>query len=291
MRRWAPAVTGVCEVDDLLVERDGRVLWLTLNRPAVHNAISIELAERLASEIESASEDNSADEEADVRVVVIRGAGKSFCAGYDLGGGQYGSRELGPNARHLRRLTRRWDRVFRAPLPVIAQVHGHCLAGGTDLAQHCDLVVVADDATIGFPAVRSMGVSLTQMWLYNVGPQWAKRLLLTGDSITGRLAAQIGFALTSVPPDELADEVARLAARMALVGREMLIGNKYVINHGLDLMGRAALQEMAAVQDAMAHRSPPARAFAERSRTDGLRAALRARDEPFGDDGPLEVPE
>jgi enoyl-CoA hydratase len=279
--------------DELLVERDGRILWLTLNRPEVHNAISIDLAERLASEIESASEDHSSDgstgEDDDIRVVVIRGAGRSFCAGYDVGGGQYGSRGLGPDARHLRRLSLRWDRVFRAPLPVIAQVHGHCLAGGTDLAQHCDLVVVADDATIGFPAVRSMGVSLTQMWLYNVGPQWAKRLLLTGDSITGRLAAQIGFALTSVPADELAGEVERLARRIALVGREMLIGNKYVINHGLDLMGRTALQEMAAVQDAMAHRSPPAAEFAARARTDGLRAALRARDEPFGDDGPLEV--
>lgn len=283
--------------DELLVERDGRILWLTLNRPEVHNAITIDLAERLASEIEAASRDGSADDpenrstdgDAEVRVVVIRGAGRSFCAGYDVGGGQYGSRELGPNARHLRRLTQRWDRIFRAPLPVIAQVHGHCLAGGTDLAQHCDLVVVADDATIGFPAVRSMGVSLTQMWLYNVGPQWAKRLLLTGDSITGRLAAQIGFALTSVPADELAGEVERLARRIALVGREMLIGNKYVINHGLDLMGRTALQEMAAVQDAMAHRSPPAVEFAARARDDGLRAALRARDEPFGDDGPLDV--
>lgn len=277
--------------DQLLVERDERVLWLTLNRPSVHNAISVDLAERLACEVESASEDDSADEHADIRVVVIRGAGKSFCAGYDVGGGQYGSRDLGPNARHLRRLTRRWDRIFRAPLPVIAQVHGYCLAGGTDLAQHCDLVVVADDATIGFPAVRSMGVSLTQMWLYNVGPQWAKRLLLTGDSITGRLAAQIGFALTSVPADELAVEVDRLARRIALVEREMLVGNKYVINHGLDLMGRVALQDMAALRDAMAHGSAPAAAFAERARTDGLRAALRARDEPFGDDGPLEVPE
>ena len=92
-------------MDELLVERDGRVLWLTLNRPDVHNAISPELAERLASEIESASEDipAGADEDAAVRVVVVRGAGRSFCAGYDLGGGRYGSRELGPNARHLQR--------------------------------------------------------------------------------------------------------------------------------------------------------------------------------------------
>jgi enoyl-CoA hydratase len=174
---------------------------------------------------------------------------------------------------------------------VIAQVHGYCLAGATDLVGHCDLVVVADDATIGFPAVRSMGVALTQMWLYNVGPQWAKRLLLTGDTMTGRFAAQIGFALTSVPATELDHEVRVLARRMSLVEREMLIGNKYVINHGLDLMGRVALQEMAALQDAMAHRSAPAIAFAEQTRAEGLRAALRNRDAPFGDDQPLEVSE
>ncbi len=268
--------------DDLLVDRDGPVLTCTLNRPERRNAVSPALAERLAGEIEAASDDP------EVRVVVLRGAGPSFCAGYEVGSG-YGKREVTEDARHLRRLSRCWERVFRAPLPVIAAVHGHCLAGGTDLASHCDLVVAADDAVIGFPAVRSMGVALTQNWLYLVGPQWAKRLLLTGDTMTGRFAAHIGFALTSVPAAELDAEVQTLAERLALVEREMLIGNKYVINHGLDLMGRSALQEMAAVQDAMAHQTAPARAFAARARADGLKAALNHRDGPFGR-APLDLP-
>jgi enoyl-CoA hydratase len=271
--------------DDLLSERDGRILTLTLNRPDVHNAVSGGLAKRLADAVEAAAEGDD-----DIRVVVIRGAGRSFCAGYDIGGGQYGRpQSVAQNARNLRRMSGHWERIFRAPLPVIAQVHGNCLAGGTDLALHCDLVLVASDATIGFPAVRSMGVALTQMWLYNLGPQWAKRLLLTGDTMSGALAARIGFALDAVPATSLEAEVRALAERIALVGRDMLAGNKYVINHGLDLMGRAALQEMAAVQDAVAHRSPEAVSFAQQAREEGLRAALRARDEPFGD-SPLKDP-
>lgn len=276
--------------EDLLLDRDGRILTVTLNRPKQRNAVSVTLAERLADEIERASGDEA------IRVVVLRGAGPSFCAGYEVTAGHgtaagtdaYGHREVAVDARHLRRLSRCWERIFRAPLPVIAQVHGHCLAGGTDLASHCDLVVAADDAVIGFPAVRSMGVALTQNWLYLVGPQWAKRLLLTGDTMTGRFAAHIGFALTSVPAADLDREVRTLAERLALVEREMLIGNKYVINHGLDLMGRAALQEMAVAQDAMAHQSAPAKAFAARARQEGLKAALAHRDGPFGAE-PLDI--
>jgi enoyl-CoA hydratase len=257
-------------------ERDGQVLVLTLDRPEVHNAISVELAEAIASAVEAAGEDES------VNVVVIRGSGKAFSAGYEVKPGQYGSRTLEDNTEHLRGLSRRWERVLLSPLPVIAQVHGYCLAGGTDLAGHCDLVMVADDATIGFPAVRSMGVALTQMWIYNVGPQWAKRLLLTGDSMTGRLAAEIGFALQSVPAADLGAETMRLAHRIALVARDMLIGNKQVINHGLDLMGREALQDAAARADALAHRTPAAQAFAAQIRSEGLKAALKHRDDPFG---------
>lgn len=260
----------------LVVEQHDRVRVVTLNRPTTHNAISFEMAHDIAEIVERAG----ADEQ--IRAVVIRGAGDSFSAGYDLGSGSYGSRSLDENAQHLRQLSKQWERVYRCAIPVIAQVHGYCLAGGTDLAGHCDITVVADDATIGFPAVRSMGVALTQMWLYNVGPQWAKRLLLTGDTMTGVLAARIGFALVSVPVGELEEEVMTLAGRIALVEREMLVGNKYVINHGLDLMGREHLQDVAAEQDALAHETPPARAFVAKIGSDGLRAALRARDEPFG---------
>ncbi|ODQ93805.1 hypothetical protein BHQ17_11810 [Mycolicibacterium holsaticum] len=262
---------------DLVVEQKDRVRILTLSRPDTHNAISFKLACAVAEAVEAAGADDA------TRVVVIRGAGRSFSAGYDLGTGSYGSRSVEENAKYLREMSRQWERVYYCPIPVIAQVHGYCLAGGTDLAGHCDITMVADDATIGFPAVRSLGVALTQMWVYHVGPQWAKRLLLTGDTMTGKLAARIGFALDSVPAADLGDEVMALARRMSMVEREMLVGNKHVINHGIDLMGREALQDLAAEQDALAHETPPARAFAAMIHRDGLRAALRARDEPFGD--------
>jgi 1,4-dihydroxy-2-naphthoyl-CoA synthase len=135
-------------VSHLLCERVGRVLVLTLNRPERHNAITPELAEDLVIEVERAGDD--------VRAAVIRGAGRSFCAGYDLSGGRRepGGRGVTAEARGLRHLSRCWDRLLHAPLPVIAQIHGHCLAGGTDLAGHCDLVITAEDASIGFPADR-----------------------------------------------------------------------------------------------------------------------------------------
>ncbi len=266
----------------LRTHREGAVLVLTLDRPEVRNAISGELGELIAVTVERAGDDPA------IRAIVIRGAGKAFCAGYELGpDSAYGTRDHGESVAHLRTISRRWERVLDAPLPVIAQVHGHCLAGGTDLVAHCDLVIVAEDARIGFPAVRSMGVALTQMWIYHVGPQWAKRLLLTGDTMTGRMAERIGFALEAVPADQLERTAMALAQRIALVEREMLIGNKRVINYGLDLMGRSVLQDFAAEQDALAHQTAPAKAFAARARADGLRAALRARDEPFGDE-PLD---
>jgi enoyl-CoA hydratase len=271
-------------LSELLVERHSGVVVLTLNRPECHNALSLSLMQRLATEVESAAMDSSS------RVLVIRGAGPSFSAGYDVaGGGTYGARTIHEDARYIRQLGSHWERIWKSPLPVIAQVHGNCLAGGTDLAQHCDLVVVADDAVIGFPAVRSMGVALTQMWLYNVGPQWAKRMLLTGDKMTGRLAAQIGFAFKSVPADRLEQEVMGLAGRLAAVDRELLIGNKAVVNYGLELMGRGALQDMAAIHDAMGHKAAAATHFSEQARELGLREALRERDRPFAPDNPLDI--
>jgi enoyl-CoA hydratase len=284
---------------DLLVEQADGVLTLTLNRPDVRNAISGSLAAAVADAAESAAADDA------VRVVVVRGAGPSFCAGYDLsapgappdlGGAAYGAGNgAGPDtgvaadARRLARITGHWERLWHCPLPVVAQIHGHCLAGGTDLALHCDLVVVATDARIGYPPVRSLGVPPAHMWLYHLGPQWTKRLLYTGDTITGRLAAEIGFALRAVEPADLEATVAALARRIASSGREMLMANKAVVNHGLDLMGRAALQPMARLRDAVAHQAPEARAFAERVAAVGLKAAVRHRDEPFAAGEPLDT--
>ena len=171
--------------------------------------------------------------------------------------------------------------MWHCAIPVIAQVHGNCLAGGTDLALHCDLVVASDDARIGFPPVRSMGVPPTNMWLYHVGPQWTKRLLFTGDTVSGTEAAVIGLVLTAVPESELDATVLELAERIALVGRELLTANKRVINEGVELMGRSQLQRFAALNDAIAHRSPQAREFGARAAQIGLKQATRERDAPF----------
>lgn len=273
---------------DLLVEVADGVAVLTLNRPDVRNAISAALAAEVADAADAAAADET------VRVVVIRGAGPGFSAGYDLGAANRGGNgATGPpgvaaDARRLARITGHWERLWACPLPVIAQVHGHCLAGGTDLALHCDLVVVADDARIGYPPVRSLGVPPAHMWLYHLGPQWTKRLLYTGDTITGRLAAEIGFALTAVAEADLEATVAALARRIACSGREMLMANKAVINHGIDLMGRGELQPVARLRDAVAHQAPEARAFAEMVAAEGLKAAVRHRDEPFAAGEPLE---
>ena len=174
-----------------------------------------------------------------------------------------------------------WARIWNCALPVIAQVQGNCLAGGTDLALHCDLVVAADDASIGFPPVRSMGVPPTNMWLYHLGPQWTKRLVLTGDTISGTEARDIGLVVATAPADELDGVVLDLAERMALIGRDLLVANKRVVNMGVELMGRSQLQRFAALNDAIGHRAPEAKAFSQQIAEVGLRQAVRDRDAPF----------
>jgi enoyl-CoA hydratase len=265
----------------IVVERIGAVARITLNRPERHNPLSA----RCIREVVAAVTDAEADE--GLRSVIIRGSGQAFSSGY---GSTPEDVEPGERRREVTiqedisamvDLGAAWTRIWNCKIPVIAQVHGHCLAGGTDLALHCDVIVAASDARIGFPPVRSMGVPPTHMWLYHVGPQWTKRLLFTGDTLSGEEAAAIGLALVAVPRDELDDYTLALAARMALVGRDLLIANKRVVNQGVELMGRSQLQYLAAIHDAAAHQAPEARAFSARAASDGLRAAVRERDAPF----------
>ena len=265
-----------------LVLRDtaGSVRLLTLNRPDRRNALSVELLRELVVALEEATDDPG------ISVIVLRGAGKGFSAGFDLAAGYTGPRTIWTDRERLRRSNRALDEVFNTPLPVIAQVHGFAIAGGADLALHCDLLVCADDARIGFPPVRNLGVPPTNMWLYRLGPQLAKRMLLTGDSVTGAEAHQLGLAIESHAPEALDDAVLALADRMGKVGREMLIGNKHVLNRGIDLMGRATLARIAETEDAVAHTAPPALAFRERVGEIGLAPALRERDAAFAPDPP-----
>jgi enoyl-CoA hydratase len=263
------------------VEEIGHVRRITLDRPDRHNP----LTPRCIREILQAVDEAAADAEA--RVVVIRGSGRSFSSGYgfiaeDTDPGVFAGRDvMEGDVSAMLSLAAGWSRVWDCSIPVIAQVHGNCLAGGTDLALHCDLVVAAEDARIGFPPVRSMGVPPTNMWIYHVGPQWTKRLLFTGDTITGAQARDIGLVVATAPAAALDDAVLDLANRMALIGRDLLVANKRVVNMGVELMGRAQLQKIAALNDAIGHRAPEALAFAERIGEVGLRDAVRERDAAF----------
>jgi len=265
----------------LAVEEIGRVRRLTLNRPDHHNPLTPRCIREILLAVEWAEADSGAS------VIIIRSTGRSFSSGYgfiaeDTDPGdfpQHGSIEGDVSA--MLALARGWGRVWDCAIPVIAQVQGNCLAGGTDLALHCDLIVAADDARIGFPPVRSMGVPPTNMWLYHLGPQWTKRLVLTGDTISGSEARDIGLVVATAPSTALDDVVLELAQRMALIGRDLLVANKRVVNTGVELMGRSQLQRFAAVNDAIGHRAPVAKAFSERIAEVGLRQAVRDRDAVF----------
>jgi enoyl-CoA hydratase len=277
----------------ILVENDAGIVRITLNAPDRRNAISRAMQGELIEAVEAAARDPAAG------VVVIKGAGKGFCSGYDISGdrsgdmqdGAHGGAEMSLPRRTLKtvEMSRGWSRIWDAPIAVLAQVHGFCLAGGTDLALNCDMILVAKDATIGFPALRMGGTPPTSMWLYNVGPQWAKRLLLTGDTFTGRLAEKIGFALEAAPADKLEERVTFLARRIVAMGRDIAGINKFVINRGIELMGRATLQNIAASLDAVANQAPQMAAFMQRAEAVGLGAAFKERDAAFAEGVPIDV--
>ena len=183
----------------------------------------------------------------------------------------------------LERNTHRMRVLWDMHKPTIAQVHGRCLAGGTDLALFCDLVYAADDALIGFPPARNLGSLPNSMWLYHVGPQWAKRLTMTGDLVSGADAALIGLVLKSVPAELLDAEVRSLARRLAMIDADLLSSNKRVINMGMELMGARTLQRYAAETDARAHRAPGTQEYFDAVKRGGLKGAFAERDRKFGD--------
>lgn len=263
---------------------------ITLNRPEKLNALSLELQEELNHALWDADNDTN------VHCVIIKGAGRAFSAGYDLtplASGRTtddgytavyrGRTSFDDDAWQLEKAQRLRMAIFDMHTPVIAQVHGYCLAGGTDLALLCDIIIAAEDAVMGFPPARAMGALPNQMWLYHVGPQWAKRLFLTGDTISGADAAKIGAVLKAVPPDLLENEVEQLADRMAMIDTDLLSANKRIVNVGLELMGARTMQRLGAENDARAHLSPAVKEFGQRAREEGLKAALNWRDGKFGD--------
>ena len=262
-------------------EEIGRVRRVTLNRPDHHNPLTPRCIREVLEAVSEAASD------ADANVLVIRSTGRSFSSGYgfiaeDTDPGDFPVHQaIEGDVSAMLTLAANWSKVWDCPIPVIAQVQGNCLAGGTDLALHCDLVVAAEDARLGFPPVRSMGVPPTNMWLYHLGPQWTKRLLFTGDTLSCVEAREIGLVVATAPADSLDQVVLELAERIALIGRDLLVANKRVVNTGVELMGRSQLQRFAAINDAIGHRAPEALAFNERIGEVGLRRAVKERDAAF----------
>jgi enoyl-CoA hydratase len=283
------------DFETILYEKAGGKARITLNRPEKLNALSAKLQRELNVALWEA------DNDAQVHCVILRGQGRAFCAGYDLSpmqapppkreaaaGETYtnvyrGMATFDDDAWQLERQQRDRMVIWDMHKPVIAQIHGYCLAGGTDLALLCDIVAVADDAVIGFPPVRAMGSPPAHMWTYLVGPQWAKYMLLTGDSISGREAAEIGLVWKSFPADQLEAAVEGLAYRMAMIDVDLLSPNKRIVNVAMEMMGARTMQRLAAENDARAHLAPAVREFGRRAMTEGLKSALEWRDTKFND--------
>jgi enoyl-CoA hydratase len=270
----------------VLYERDGAVATLTLSRPERLNAIVPELIDDLEAALDRAEADDA------IRVVRLRGAGRAFCAGYDIAWGAETMQEAEDGAewdpiadhRMMSRYVRAYMRLWRSPRPVIAQVHGFCVGGGTDLALCSDLIVCAEDARLGYPPARVWGSPTTAMWIYRLGAERAKRLLLTGDALDGRKAVEWGLASECVPAAELDATAAALAARVALLPANQAQMMKLLVNQAYDQMGLPVTQLIGTLLDGAARHTPEGAAFTRAAKED-VRGAVARRDAPFGDYG------
>ena len=266
----------------VLYRREGRVARLTLNRPARLNAIVLETPPALEAAVERANGDDA------VHVIVLDGAGRAFCSGYDLAafattsepnpGIQEMPWEPMQDYRFMMGFTRNFMSLHRSHKPTICKVHGYAIAGGSDIALCCDLVVMAEDARIGYPPARVWGCPTTAMWVYRLGPEKAKRMLFTGDTVDGREAAAMGLVLEAPPEGELDARVEALAERIAAVPRAQLMMQKLMINQALESMGLAQTQMIATLFDGMARHSPAGVAWKQHAEEVGFRRAVEDRD-------------
>ena len=265
----------------VLFEKDGRIGWITLNRPEVMNALDDDLPRELAAAVAEADLDRN------VHVIVLSGAGKAFCAGYDLAHYAEGN---GPNKvmqdmpwdpmqdfQFMWENTQAFMSLFRAMKPVICKVHGFAVAGGSDIALCADLTIMGDTAQIGYMPTRVWGCPTTAMWVHRLGPEKAKQMMFTGDRISGVEAAAMGLVLKSVPDDRLDAEVEALAARMASVPINQLAMQKMVINSAVEEKINQ-IQRLATVFDGIARHSPEGMNFKARVAQVGWKQAVQERD-------------
>ena len=264
----------------LVDEPAPHVRRITLNRPEKRNALNHPLRGQLIAALQAA------DLDPDVHVMIVRGAGTSFSAGYDLGGGNEGhdyphftSPGEGQWPRHV---TETWMGIWDLSKPVIAQVHGYCLAGGSELATGCDLVYVAHDAKMGYPAVR-FGVPDMQFHAWLLGMRAAMEMMVTGDAISGDEAVRLGWANRAFPEDQLDTEVVAVAQRIAQLPPDIVALNKRTVHRAMDHMGIRHSIRAGTELCALGTKQSSFVEFLEGMRSKGLTRALQERDEPFGD--------
>lgn len=286
------------------------VARITLNRPERGNGLTPTLISELNACVEQA------DLDPEVRVLLLSGRGKGFCGGYDLVAsaetmleGGFGVEDgisgspLDPAvqaANHdpagtwdpmvdyagMSRNVRVFMTLFQCSKPVVCKVHGFCVAGGTDLALCSDLLVIASDAKIGYPPARVWGSPTTAMWAYRLGAQRAKRLLFTGDSLSGAEALEWGLAIEAPEPEQLDDRTEALVARIAGMPLNQLQMMKLLVNQSLYAQGLQQTQILGTILDGVTRHTPEGYAFQQRAAEAGFKQAVRDRDEPFGDVGP-----
>jgi enoyl-CoA hydratase len=267
----------------VLYERDGRIARITLNRPHVLNAIDDDVPCELAAAVERADADEA------VHVIVLAGAGQAFCAGSDL---LHYAQSAGANRytqdmpwdpmkdyAFMMRNTEQFMSLFRSKRPVICKVHGFAVAGGSDIALCSDIVIMAEDARIGYMPVRVWGCPTTAMWLYRLGPEKAKRMLFTGDKIDGREAEKLGLVLKSVPAANLDEEVDALAHRIASVPQNQLMMQKLMVNQALANMGLQTTQMIATLFDGITRHTREGLNFKRRAAEEGWKQAVEERDQ------------
>jgi enoyl-CoA hydratase len=283
------------ETIDYVVE--GATAVITLDRPDALNTIMPPMLEELEAAVTAAIRDEA------VKVIVLQGAGRSFCGGFNFGGGfQYWDADIATEGewdagRDLIMVTSqalgwvpRFMSLWRSPKPVIAQVHGWCVGGGSEMALCSDIVIASEDARIGTPYSRMWGCHHAGMWVYRLGLAKAKELALTGRPLSGKEAAEVGLINKAVPFEDLQAETRRLADELATIPLSQLASMKLVVNQAYENMGLNSTQLLGSVMDSMMRNTPEARAWIEKADTEGVGAAVADRDGPFGDysQGPRE---
>jgi enoyl-CoA hydratase len=276
--------------ETILYAVEGAVATVTLNRPEALNTIVPPLPDEVEHAVARATRDG------EVKVIVLRGAGRAFCAGYDFGGGfeHWGEamstdgawdpgKDFAMATAPQLAPTQKLMSVWRTPKPVIAQVHGWCVGGGSDFALCADLVIASEDAVIGTPYSRIWGAYLSGMWIYRLGLARAKYHALTGRPLTGRQAADVELINQAVPFGRLEETVAALAADLARIPSSQLAAMKLVVNQAYEGMGLGSTQTLGPILDGLMRNTPDALRFIERADREGVRTVVEERDGPFAD--------